>query len=249
MELSVLSREKQGCFIDSNAEDTEPSHSAYDAVNNATSPFQMMLQSAIANSTALITGNHGGYVILHDSDGNGEPDEILIMDTPSIDTAVNVWRWNKNGLGFSSTGYKGTYGTAITADGSIVASFITSGLMRGDRIEAGTLEASAFSVQGSKGLYHNRTAMSRLTFLVTCHGWEYNAKPVNFEYNYDHGVLTPTGKLILDGRDITTYNPNYQTQFKTDYVGKPTFTAFRFKFGFDRDVTVTDQPFVYFLVW
>ena len=216
-----------------------------DAVNNATSPFQMMLQSAIANSTALITGNHGGYVILHDSDGNGEPDEILIMDTPSIDTAVNVWRLNKNGFGFSSTGYDGTYGTAITADGSIVASFITSGLMRGDRIEAGTLEASAFSVQAQKDLSQSHSYVP-IDLFSNLSRWEYNAKPVGFEYWYENGVTTPTGKLILDGRDITTYNPNYQTQFKTDYVGKPTFTAFRFKFGFDRDVTVIDQPFVYF---
>lgn len=216
-----------------------------DAVNNATSPFQMMLQSAIANSTALITGNHGGYVILHDSDGNGEPDEILIMDTPSIDTAVNVWRWNKNGLGFSSTGYDGTYGTAITADGSIVASFITSGLMRGDRIEAGTLEASAFSVQAQKDLSQSHSYVP-IDLFSNLSRWEYNAKPVDFEYDYDHGVLTPNGKLILDGRDITTYTPSYQAQFKTDYVGKPTFTAIRFKFGFEEDVTVEDQPFFYF---
>ena len=205
-----------------------------DAVNNATSPFQMMLQSAIANSTALITGNHGGYVVLHDSDGNGTPDEILIMDTDDIETAQNVWRWNKNGLGFSSTGYNGTYGTAITADGSIVASFITSGLMRGDRIEAGTLDASALSVSAQEQLsqIHNYMPYDVLTNI---NRWEYNAK----------APALVDGMLELDGTEITTYNPNYQVQIKSDYVGKP-HISFNFKFKVDREITIPTQQFVYF---
>lgn len=205
-----------------------------DAVNNATSPFQMMLQSAIANSTALITGNHGGYVILHDSDGNGTPDEILIMDTDNIETAQNVWRWNKNGLGFSSTGYEGQYGTAITADGSIVASFITSGLMRGDRIEAGTLDASALSVSAQEQLsqIHNYMPYDVLTNI---NRWEYNAK----------APALVDGMLELDGTEITAYNPDYQVQIKSDYVGKPHIN-FNFKFRVDREITIPTQQFVYF---
>ena len=88
-----------------------------------------MLESAITRATELITGNLGGYVVLHDSNGDGEPDEILIMDTADISTATKVWRWNKNGLGYSSTGYSGTFSTAITADGKIVADFITTGTL------------------------------------------------------------------------------------------------------------------------
>lgn len=205
-----------------------------DAVNNATSPFQMMLQSAIANSTALITGNHGGYVILHDSDGNGEPDEILIMDTPSIDTAVNVWRWNKNGLGFSSTGYNGTYGTAITADGSIVASFITSGLMRGDRIEAGTLDASALSVSAQKSLAQVHSFV-----------------PIDLFKNISRwggtkALLSLANEtLYLDGTSLTEYNRDYVATFTSDYVGRVHFN-FKFKYGFDRDVDITRQDFFYY---
>lgn len=77
----------------------------------------------------LITGNIGGYVVLHDSDGDGKPDEILIMDQPTISASTKIWRWNKNGLGYSSTGYSGTYGTAITANGEIVADFIKAGVI------------------------------------------------------------------------------------------------------------------------
>ena len=105
-----------------------------------------LMQQAVSHATALITGNLGGYVVLHDSDGNGEPDEILIMDTPDINTATKVWRWNASGLGYSSTGYDGDYGTAITADGAIVANFITAGTMSGNRIRTGIIESMDHSL-------------------------------------------------------------------------------------------------------
>ncbi len=105
-----------------------------------------LMQQAVSHATALITGNLGGYVVLHDSDGNGEPDEILIMDTADINTATKVWRWNASGLGYSSTGYDGDYGTAITADGAIVANFITAGTMSGNRIRTGIIESMDHSL-------------------------------------------------------------------------------------------------------
>lgn len=80
-------------------------------------------------ATQLITGNLGGYVILHDSDGDGLPDEILIMDTPDINTAEKCWRWNKQGLGYSDSGYEGPYGLAMTSDGEINANFIKAGII------------------------------------------------------------------------------------------------------------------------
>ena len=52
-------------------------------------------------------------------------DELLIMDTNDTKTATKVWRWNINGLGYSSNGYNGPYSTALTMDGRFVASAIT----------------------------------------------------------------------------------------------------------------------------
>ncbi len=98
------------------------------------------LAESVNRATALISGNLGGYVVLHDSDGDGEPDEILIMNTPDISTATKVWRWNKAGLGYSSTGYAGPFGTAITADGEIVANYVNTGILNADLIKAGTIE-------------------------------------------------------------------------------------------------------------
>lgn len=98
------------------------------------------LQKSINNATQLITGNLGGYVVIHDANGDGEPDEILIMNTDDINTATKIWRWNSAGLGYSSTGYSGQYGTAITANGEIVADFITVGTMSANLIRGGVLQ-------------------------------------------------------------------------------------------------------------
>lgn len=103
-------------------------------------PSTSYMQEAIDRATELITGNLGGYVVIHDANGDGEPDEILIMDTDDITTATKVWRWNSSGLGYSSTGYAGTYGLAMTADGEIVADFIKTGTLNANLIKAGIIE-------------------------------------------------------------------------------------------------------------
>lgn len=107
----------------------------------AEAPTMSFMDKAIWNATQLLTGGLGGYVVLHNSSGSkrAQPDEILIMDTPDIKTATKVWRWNQNGLGYSKTGYNGEFGLAITADGSIVADFITSGHMLASIIRGGAM--------------------------------------------------------------------------------------------------------------
>ncbi len=105
-------------------------------------PDKTFVQQAVDSTTGQITGNKGGYVVLHSSTGSKEPDEILIMDTPDIKTAVKVWRWNKVGLGYSSHGYNGPYGLAMTQDGSIVADFITAGTLNAALAKVINLDAS-----------------------------------------------------------------------------------------------------------
>lgn len=86
-----------------------------------------ILQSAKDNATVQINNAMGGYVVKTNTD-------LYIMDTPDTSTAQHVWRWNLNGLGYSSTGINGTYQTAMTSDGQIVADMITTGTMSADRI-------------------------------------------------------------------------------------------------------------------
>lgn len=102
------------------------------------SNFESIMQQAIDHATALITGGLGGHVVFT-LDANGKPQEILIMDTEDVQTAVNVLRINQNGIGFSSTGYNGPFTTAWTLDGSFVADFITSGHITANIIQGGTL--------------------------------------------------------------------------------------------------------------
>ena len=81
-----------------------------------------------------ITGQLGGYVVMNDTDNDGEPDEILIMDAPDIEDAVNIIRLNNGGIAFSQDGYHGTYGTAWSIDGQFVADYITSGVLQANLI-------------------------------------------------------------------------------------------------------------------
>ena len=103
-----------------------------------TASFPSQWASAIAQATQLITGNLGGHLVIK-NDATGKPQELLIMDTDNITTAQKVWRWNLSGLGYSSTGYNGTYATAITNDGKINADFIQTGELVASIIKAGIL--------------------------------------------------------------------------------------------------------------
>ena len=104
-------------------------------------PTLSEMDKAVQRATELITGNLGGYVVIHDSNGDGQPDEILIMNTDSISTATKIWRWNQQGLGYA-TSYAGPYGLAMTADGAIVADFITAGTLSGNRVRTGLISST-----------------------------------------------------------------------------------------------------------
>lgn len=110
-------------------------------VKNKTERFPLLINTAVKNATSLITGQNGGYVVINTNSVSGQPYELLILDAPTIEGAVNVWRWNVGGLGFSSNGYNGPYETAITSDGQIVADFITSGTLTANIIKAGVISS------------------------------------------------------------------------------------------------------------
>ena len=94
---------------------------------------ESVLQQAKDNASLLIkAGLKNSYVTVREN-------EIIIGDTKDINTMTNVWRWNNGGLGFSSDGYYGTFGTAITSDGHMVADFIDTGVLNADIIKTGTI--------------------------------------------------------------------------------------------------------------
>ena len=107
------------------------------------------LEQAIINATQLITGNQGGYIVMSPSE---KPQEIFIMDTPDMTTARKVWRWNLSGLGYSSTGINGPFALAMTMDGAVVADFITTGVLNGALIKAGSVQAGSLSQEYKKSV-------------------------------------------------------------------------------------------------
>lgn len=112
---------------------------AEDAVRDL--PSKGFLDAAIAHATELITGGLGGHVVFT-LNADGEPEEILIMDTDDVSTAVNVWRFNQGGLGHSSNGYEGPYSDiALTMDGKINASMITTGIINANLIRTGMIQS------------------------------------------------------------------------------------------------------------
>lgn len=98
------------------------------------------LEKEQAESSNILKNPPEGHVVIYPS--LADPQEILIMDTTNINTAKNVWRWNSGGLGFSSTGYNGTYGLAMTNNGAIVADRMTTGALRAINIIGVAISAS-----------------------------------------------------------------------------------------------------------
>lgn len=89
-----------------------------------------IVKQAVDNATSLIHSVLNGHVVITEN-----ADELLIMDTDDIETARKVWRWNLNGLGYSSTGYNGQYATAITMDGQIVGDKLVGGSVSAEKLD------------------------------------------------------------------------------------------------------------------
>ena len=126
------------------------------------------LEKAIDRATDLITSALGGYVVKRAG-------EILIMDEEDPNIATRIWRFNLNGLAYSSNGINGPYELAMTMDGSIVADFITTGVLNASLLKTGTITS-----------LDNKVSMSL----------------ENGQLNILGGALTVTngnGQVIIDG--------------------------------------------------
>lgn len=112
------------------------------------------LRSAKANSAELINNALNGYVSIVSNPETGKPMELVISDREDYTSSdAHVWRWNHNGLGYSSNGYQfnsDNTRVALTADGSIVADFITAGTLTGINIQGCTIIAGGIGDQAGK---------------------------------------------------------------------------------------------------
>lgn len=194
------------------------------------------IKAAVENATKLIRGGFGGHVVMT-ADSNGYPQEILIMDTDDITTARKVWRWNLNGLGYSSTGYDGTYGTAITMDGQIVANYITAGTFDGNLIRAGTIQANALSIDAMNAIVAKHSYISDAIF-TDISTWNVpSGVPAVYYETIDDKTY-----LVLDGTGISAYDASYRVSTLLNMMGDVKYNV-HFVYHIDREVTVAQQRF------
>lgn len=182
------------------------------AVENAAS------KAYVNESSQLITGNLGGYVILDDSDGDGKPDQILIMNTDNKATATQVWRFNKGGLGYGSS-YSGPFNDiALTADGKINASRIVTGTLTANVIKAGVLSdaqgnSSIDMTNGSANLKNFR-AKETLSLVddsnTTREYIGYNSVGGSsfIQYSQNGTQTAVISSATTDGGQLRLYNPS-----------------------------------------
>lgn len=96
------------------------------------------MQVAIEAATSWLT-NGQGYMVQRRDPHTGQVIDTLYMDTPDINTAVNVLRLGQSGIGFSHNGVNGPYVSAWTIDGKFNASFILAGVLTATIIKTGIL--------------------------------------------------------------------------------------------------------------
>ena len=176
-----------------------------------TVPTTSMMQEAIDHANKMITGGLGGY-ILFNFNANGQPEELLIMNTPDKATATSVWRWNLGGLGHGSSYDKPAQDIALTADGRINASMITTGKLNANIIQTGIIKG----VQGSMQINVD-------TGTITLGDKALRITAGNFKLD-DAGNVTITGKL-------SNGKPSYGSTQNGVYVGTDGISIGAFRGG------------------
>lgn len=96
-----------------------------------------LLKEAKENATQIMNMATTGYITI--TKGENGSEELIISNVRDYTKASKLWKWNMNGFGYSNDGGK-TFGLAMTMDGSIVADYITTGVLNADVIRAGTLK-------------------------------------------------------------------------------------------------------------
>ena len=207
-----------------------------------TADVTQSVKTAVDHATNLIRGGLGGHVVMN-VNGDGEPQEILIMDTDDIATAVDVIRMNLGGIGFSHNGYNGPYTTAWTIDGHFVADFIDTGNLNGGLISANTIQASALSLDAREAL---GTLVSYLpdNLFADLSQWSWR---VVADGTVSIATIDGENCLALDGTSLSAFSTAFYAETEIPKLfGAQTVTV-KFKQRFSADVSISQRNyFVYY---
>lgn len=100
-----------------------------DSINS--SMTVQMVKNIVQQTASQIISSQGGYVFLRDKDLDGYFDELLVMNSMDINTATKIYKWNKDGLSFSNTGYNGTFYTVANMTGQLMANRLNGDITLG----------------------------------------------------------------------------------------------------------------------
>lgn len=192
-----------------------------------------ILPSASENAKQILDSSTDGNIYFKFDEQTGKLYEIDIMDTNDPDTAQRIWRWNLGGWGYSNDGGQ-TYITAATMDGAILATMITTGILKSDDgttfyldLDNGVLKGNfaELKISGSAGAtqnYANSAASSAASSAVSTYDSNLNQQAVfnkltNNQAN--QGIYIQNGQLyinasmiaagILSGREINNGNGTF----------------------------------------
>lgn len=174
-----------------------------------------MLEAARDNATEIINSALGGYVYKTEN-------ELYIMDAPTPEEAVRLWRWNLNGLAYSSTGINGTYELAITMDGQIVADFITTGTLSTSVIQG--IDQIVMRIDSNEDAineFHNYFAFGEQGLTIGKQGSDYTNVLDNqgmTVYNQGNAVLTANNDGVGANAFVVDNKWNIDTLDNDGYV-------------------------------
>ena len=100
-------------------------------------PTNASVSQAISLATNILSGSMGGNIVIN-TNAQGQPVEILSMDTADIKTAVKILRIDKNGISVSKAGYNGAFSVLLDMDGKFDAAAL-KGIIDAALVKSGTL--------------------------------------------------------------------------------------------------------------
>lgn len=134
--LSTVQPSIEEIFNNWDSDESDDDGLTRDDVVGIVNEFEGQFQQELDNVTDKLNGKNGGYFQKIYNDDGQWVELVNLMDSTDINTSKKVWRWNQNGLGFSSNGYAGPYDAlALTVDedgnGCINADALLVGTIRG----------------------------------------------------------------------------------------------------------------------
>ncbi len=179
-----------------------------------------ILREAKENATEIMNLATNGYITITKDEYGSEA--LYISSERDYQQSEKLWKWNINGLGYSDDGGQ-TFGLAMTMDGSIVADYITTGVLNGDLIRTGVITDSA------DAFYWDPLLDDEGDEILDDEGniIEAHSRGQNVVFDLDAGKLTiRRGSIYLGAYDRTSNHYMFEVDENGNvYAGSGTFAG------------------------